>query len=216
MKKFFVMLLIICVLLLFNVFKNDEVSVEPTPTSDVSEEVDPETATENEIDDADDETDEDLSEDHDYSTDLIDSTYGGVFAEIEGDEDFIKAFVGNEIDENYITQINDSTTVIEMTNISSSTASLWETEINYIYSVLMQLTDYSEEEQDEQTAWANDLSIVKEEIIESTAESGSSGKVDAGHQIMEIYRNRAIELYAKVYYYNGTVEFSPNIEGAVG
>lgn len=217
MKKFLTILLIMSTFWVLTACATEDiiedVIVETTPTI-VPDESDENSEAYDEI-----EEETDTQEDEDNDDTIIidaDSTYGGYFTAIEGDTDFINAFVGNSVDTDYIEQISLASSVSSMNTITSETAALWEREINYIYTLLMAATNNSETEAEEQTAWANDLPIVIAEITDSTADQGTSGTLDASTQIMEVYRNRAIDLYAKVFSYTGTVEFAPLEDEVVG
>ncbi len=174
-----------------------EPTPSPTPTAEPTIEPSPE-------------TDEEVInrvEDH------IEETFA-----IQGPDEFVDEYEENVIDETYLDGLDDASDLLTMRMLADDAADAWNIAIDNIMYKLVEVLSEDEAEtiQIEQSAWENDIPLQIEEIQAEYADQGSTGSFTASQEVMEIYRNRAIELAVKYYELTEEVVLPPDISEAVG
>lgn len=184
---------------------SSEVSVEvtPTPAPEISEE---EVSSEPEVSEAEPE------QGHD--------TESGELPVVNGSDDFIELFNGNDIDSYYLENINLAASVSEMVAVTEKTTRAWETQLNSSYSQL--LVAYSSDAEsnekiaEEQSAWASDLPLMLEEIKESVNTGNSMANLEISYRYMLVYRDRCAEILNMLYEKTDGVSITMESGEAVG
>lgn len=119
------------------------------------------------------------------------------------DAAFNEVFAQNPIDAHY--NKSGAASVQEMVQIATECASLWQTEIDAAYHKLLKIMDAGSAqaltaEQDEwQAGQQDELNNIQEK---TSSEDGSNASLVAANLTMQYYRERAAELYLKLYSYD--------------
>lgn len=137
----------------------------------------------------------------------------GQLIDIEsGNAAFDQKFKNNPIDQQYLKEMQNVVSNVDMVTVSEKYTSLWKTEIEQAYKKLQNLAaDDKEAYAEEQAQWEKDTPAALEKIYESAGSVGGSlAAVNAASQTMDYYRTRAAQIYAELYTYdpNFTYEFS--------
>lgn len=137
----------------------------------------------------------------------------GQLIDIEtGNAAFDQKFKNNPIDQQYLKEMQNAISNVDMVTVSEKYTSLWKTEIEQAYKKLQNLAaDDKEAYAEEQAQWEKDTPAALEKIYESAGSVGGSlAAVNAASQTMDYYRTRAAQIYAELYTYDPefTYEFS--------
>lgn len=129
-----------------------------------------------------------------------DGSQGGEASNVIYSGDFQIKFQENPIDAAYQAEQGETTT--EMVQAASKYAGIWEQEADAAYRALMEATpeDGKAAVQDDQEAWLAGKEAALDQIrAEAAAVGGSLARVTANIETMNFYRERAKELYQKLY-----------------
>ncbi len=128
---------------------------------------------------------------------------------------FNKKFKDNPVDRHYVSEINDAVSNIEIVKVSDKYAGLWEKEIAHACSELKNKAGSSAWKQIEadQKGWENGKVTAIQKISEDAkASGGSMAQAEAASGVMDYYRDRAAQLYRRLFDYdkNYSYAFSTN------
>ena len=119
------------------------------------------------------------------------------------DAAFNEVFAQNPIDAHY--NQSGAASVQEMVQTATECASLWQAEIDAAYQKLLTLMDAGSAQAltAEQDEWLAGQQAELEKIqTKATGEDGSNASLVAANLTMQYYRERAAELYLKLYSYD--------------
>lgn len=143
----------------------------------------------------------------------------GSLPSIEGTQEFVEKFDGNEIDAYYLAEIAKASSINEMVDVTNKASQAWETQMNNTYDALMAAVndDATENEKigSQQTAWVNDINVTIEEI-KAGASDGSMANVEISYGVLLMYRGRCVELLSQLYNETGEVDVKMSSSEAVG
>lgn len=116
---------------------------------------------------------------------------------------FEKRFAENPLDASYKEQAKGLVSNKEMAELAETYAGYWEDTVNNAYERLMELSNQDEQVKKGQDAWLNGYRKAMQDISAQVAGiGGSMASVEEATLRMEYYRNRAKELYSKIYAYD--------------
>lgn len=119
------------------------------------------------------------------------------------DAAFNEVFAQNPIDAHY--NQSGAASVQEMVQTATECASLWQTEIDAAYQKLLNIMDagFAQALTAEQDEWLAGQQAELEKIqTKAAGEEGSNASLVAANLTMQYYRERAAELYLKLYSYD--------------
>ncbi len=133
---------------------------------------------------------------------------GPQLPEIEGSEEFVKAFSENEIDSMYISEISVASSTNQMANVTLNYSMEWKEKVENSINILLDnlSEDDKTQKESEFNDWENEISQEINDIREDAGE-GSTALIEAEYQIMIIYRAKAAEIQAEIFEITGAVNF---------
>lgn len=127
------------------------------------------------------------------------------------DTAFNEVFARNPIDAHY--NGSGAASVQEMVEIATECASLWQTEIDSAYQKLLEVMDASASKTltSEQDKWlAGQQAELEKMQSKASNEEGSNAALVVANLTMQYYRERAAELYLKLYSYDRNFAYAYN------
>jgi major membrane immunogen (membrane-anchored lipoprotein) len=126
---------------------------------------------------------------------------------------FNNKFKSNPLDKAYLSEINSASTTLQMVNISSKYAALWEKEVSYAYAALKAALKSDSAKLktagDEQEKWENGKAAALAKInSDAQVKGGSMARVEAASDTMDFYRDRAAALYRQLYDYDKNYSYA--------
>ncbi|HCW79495.1 MAG TPA: hypothetical protein DG942_00125 [Ruminococcaceae bacterium] len=125
--------------------------------------------------------------------------------------EFNKKFKDNPVDKHYVSEINNAVSNIEIVKVSDKYAGLWEKEIVNAYSELKNKAGSSAWKQIEadQKNWENGKAAAIQKISEDAkASGGSMAQAEAASGAMDYYRDRAAQLYRRLFDYDKNYSYA--------
>lgn len=121
------------------------------------------------------------------------------------DKEFDQKFKDNPIDKAYIKASNNAISSVDMVNVSNQYAMIWAEEVTSAYNKLGKLAtgDALKKIQNEQATWTNGKTDALKKIsTDAQAAGGTMAQVNEASGIMDLYRNRAAQVYKELYGYD--------------
>ena len=126
-------------------------------------------------------------------------------AELTSSEDFNEVFLQNPIDKDYNRQSKTAETTQQMVELAEKYITIWDAEIDSAYTRLYNHLDADGRQalKNEQDHWRVGLEKAIQKIYDDAAadSDGTIAQVAASSGVMEYYKNRAIELYERLFTY---------------
>ncbi len=125
---------------------------------------------------------------------------------------FEEYFTMNPIDAQFVLDEKTAVTTLDMAELRSEYAEIWKSEIEWVYTQLVAL---DEKYNDNLTEWHTKSDSIVQQAIDAIPDSGGSvDRINVADASMQVYRDKAKELYEILYGYNGEYTYKYNNENA--
>ena len=122
-------------------------------------------------------------------------------SEAVSDSGFEAYFAENPLDADYEIQMGTAYNTQEIVSVANTYAGLWRSEISHAYARLLEEADddSAAEIEADQESWNNHLESALDQISQSIGGDGSAIQAERAVRVKEFYREKAKELYEKLY-----------------